>query len=222
MKQRSIYLGLLLLCMACKPDLEEPYIPRTVSGFSSRLMPHGNSSSPLTATIITTGAEAHFVELRVKGKRDNDLVYRDERLQKSHSVPLIGLYPGFENTVFVRILDAEGKLLDSFEHLVPTDSLDVRIPEISILHPGIIPAERKLIFIEFRTGIASVPFIFDEYGEVRWYLKFPDYSLVRPIMAENRMDFYCGDYGKKCMYWFDWLGNAPYFPAWGTPVFSGG
>ena len=208
MQNRYSYILFIILMVACQPEeLTIPINDETDFEFQATIKEHGNSNSPLTALVITSGKTEHSVEIGIRGKYNNDLSYKDNRLSRSHEIPLIGLYPAYNNIISVRALDINNILLAARELSFQTDPVDVDIPEIEIIHydPDILGG--RLTFVEYRMGFINVPFVFDEYGDVRWYLKYQDQSLIRPTVVKNLRDFYCGDLGFNLMYKFDWTGN---------------
>jgi arylsulfate sulfotransferase len=208
-----LYILFLILNAACQQeDMTIPINDVTDVEFHANIKENGNPNSPLTALIITFGKVEHSVEISIKGKFDNDLSYKDNTLSRSHEIPLIGLYPAYNNIIYIRALDANDKLLAAKELSLQTDPADVDLPEIEIIHyePGVLAG--RLTFVEYRLGFTNVPFVFDEYGDVRWYLKYPDQSLIRPTLVKNTRNFYCGDFGYHVMYKYDWLGNGDTIP----------
>jgi len=204
-----IYIIVPFFFLTCQkeenPDIDLKDITDTT--FIATIKPHGNDNSPLTAIITTTGKEPHTLEIRILGKYDNDLTYIDKNLSRSHTVPLIGLYPDFDNTIFVKAVNSNNQTISTKRFQVKTDPVNVQIPNIEILAYDHEFLPGRLTFIEYRLGFTNVPFVFDEYGDVRWYLKYPDQSLIRPTLVKNKRYFYCGDFGYSVMYKFDWFGN---------------
>jgi arylsulfate sulfotransferase len=180
----------------------------TDTEFEVSILQHGNEISPLTATITSYAKEEHTLKIIILGKYENELSYGDQSLSRSHNVPLIGLYPSYNNHIIVKAFDGSGREIASKHLELKTDSLNVTIPDIQINTHNEGRLGSRLTYIEYRAGTNTVPFIFDEYGEVRWYLKFPEQSLIRPAIVNNRFDFFCGDFGYPVIYHFDWLGKG--------------
>ncbi len=213
MINRVIYFLVIILCLACQKEEDEniPVTDITDIEFIATVEPHGNNNSPLTAIINTTALAEHSLEIIIKGKFGNNLSYKDRNVSKSHEIPLIGLYPAYNNIIFVCAFDRDNKEIARVELEYQTDSIMVDIPEIEVIHYDSSALNGRLTFIEYRMGLYDIPFVFDEYGDVRWYLKYPDQSLIRPTVVKNTRDFYCGDLGYNVMHKFDWTGNVETF-----------
>jgi arylsulfate sulfotransferase len=202
-------LGIFFFLLSCdsEPDSDIPVRDVVDTDFQVTINDHGNVHSPLSAVITSLSKHEHRLEITIRGKYENDLLYTHDTLTKTHSVPLIGLYPGFNNTIDVKAYNASHQQIAARSLEFQTDSLDLELPGIEILHREESHPGSRLTFVEYRKGITNLPFIFDEYGEVRWYLKYENQSLIRPSIIKNSSHFYCGDFGNNVFYQFDWLGN---------------
>jgi len=201
---------MLILCLACQK--EEPEDIKVIDvEFNATVEPNENDISPLTAIISTAAAVEHSLEIIIEGKYGNNLNYKDNSLSTSHEIPLIGLYPDHNNIIYVKAFDRNNIEIAEVQLEVQTDSVEVDIPEIEVILYESEALLSRLTYIEYRMGLYNVPFVFDEYGEVRWYLKYPDQSLIRPSIVKNASNFYCGDIGYNVMHKIDWTGNVETF-----------
>lgn len=209
MKYYTYILLLLILLSSCNHDYNNNIIeiPDTNIEFNARIKDHGNSTSPLTAIVLTYWDQNHSVEIIIKGKNNNDIRCKNNKLAKSHEIPLLGLYSNHNNTIYVKAYNTENKLVHTKVLNYQTDTLAVNFPEIKIQYLNKEKLGGRFTFVEFINGIYDLPFIFDEYGEIRWYLNFPEEKQVRPVIVRNHPDFYAGDYGDNQYFKYDWLGN---------------
>ena len=204
------YLSLLILLSSCQEEINQDVALKDVTDteFIAELIENGNLISPLTATINTISRYEHTVQITIRGKQENDLTYTKRELSKTHNIPLIGLYPGYTNVVDIKAYNASNQLVASREFEFLTDSLNIRFPKIEILHFDSVRLKERLSFVEYRVGINNIPFIYDQYGDIRWCLVYPEQSLVRPTILTNTQEFFCGDFGYEVFYRYDWLGNG--------------
>lgn len=202
------------MLFACKPD-DVIDISKTLEipiEFSAIINDQENKSSPLTANIISYWDKEHKLEITIKGKANNDIKYTSPEFSKSHKVPVIGLYPSYNNTIYIKAFDNNNQLAHSEILYYQTDSVDIKLPKIEILHFNKAKLESRFTYIEYAHGISDTPFIFDENGEIRWYMKFPPGASIKPIVVKNTPDFFCGDIGDDVLYKYDWLGNEEKIP----------
>ncbi|WP_419508332.1 aryl-sulfate sulfotransferase [Blautia sp.] len=124
--------------------------------------------SPLTAVILFDTEEECEVRVTVKGKTEAADITGTTDAAVSHRVPVIGLYPGQENTVVLELLDASGKTTDSKEIKITTDEL----PE----------SMAQAVTVVKSSGESAIPltmvygqrvrysYAYDCMGDVRWYM----------------------------------------------------
>ncbi len=108
MNRLPVYLLILMLLSACLKEEDGEIAIRDVTEteFTAAIDGKGNHNSPLTAIITTVANEEHTLEVIIQGKYDNNLSYQYKILSRSHTLPLIGLYPDYNNTVFVKAFDS--------------------------------------------------------------------------------------------------------------------
>ena len=76
--------------------------------------------SPLTAVVLFDTEEEYGVRFTVKGKTAAADISGEIDAASSHRVPIIGLYPGEDNTVVLELLDDSGRVKDSQEVTITT------------------------------------------------------------------------------------------------------
>ncbi len=125
--------------------------------------------TPLCALLVFETEQECLVRVTVKGKEKAcQFPYTTERPAKFHRVPVIGLYPGWENKVRVELLDAEGQRIRKKNVTIPT----VNLPEIV---DGVVKAAESSVdtampFTFVTGGIRGSTYAFDRCGEIRYYM----------------------------------------------------
>ena len=136
--------------------------------------------APLTAFIeFETDVDVR-VSIRVAGKNgpDSDIVHDFNSVSTNHQVPVLGLYPNFENIVELTLFSAGGRDLGTKTYTISTDPLLADLPDIEINTANrsqMIPGLTFVSYFGHREGGNATPqrpFMFDSYGDIRWYLNF--------------------------------------------------
>lgn len=89
--------------------------------------------SPLTAVILFDTPETCAVRFTVKGKTSEADISGEVNAAVSHRIPVVGLYPGMENTVELELLDDSGNVTDTKEVKITTEALPEQLTDI--IHP---------------------------------------------------------------------------------------
>jgi len=198
---------LLLTALSCKNDdgsgaqlIVEPEI------YELETVVEQNPSgiAPLTAYVTTEMVVAHTIDIVIKGKNDNDITHSFNKTKTSHKIPVLGLYADYNNKVIFTAKDDSGKILDEKTITILTPAIpEGELPQIDILQSNL--AERYT-FVEHRRMTETLPFIFDEQGEVRWYLKLPERGL-NPVISHTPELFFVGHRDNPVYYYYNWLGE---------------
>lgn len=129
-------------------------------------------NSPLTAVaLFKTEAECN-IRVTVKGKtEENDISSLIEEKTKSHIVPILGLYPSYENKVIIELADDNNEISDSMELSIKTESLPESLNNAVELDNNENQAEAYAIDMMMITGL-DTPYVyaFDSAGDIRWYI----------------------------------------------------
>jgi len=117
------------------------------------LNPYENS--PLSAIIMFETDERISFNINVKGKNNNDIVYKEKEKSKEHYIVIYGLYQDYENKVVL--------------------SADNMKKEITIVTDKVLDIDVSTISVDIKDDItifSSKDYIFgiDKYGELRYYL----------------------------------------------------
>ncbi|WP_017547745.1 aryl-sulfate sulfotransferase [Salinicoccus carnicancri] len=125
--------------------------------------------SPLSALVIFDTEERAKVTFTVKGKDDRaDISETVKEYRSHHELPVLGLYPGYTNTIEISAETESGEVL-KHTFTVTTEDLPEEMPEIEIKEAQ--PEKMKLGESELTFYIPSTryAFAFDVNGDVRWY-----------------------------------------------------
>lgn len=180
--------------------------------------------SPLTAVVLFDTDEECAVRVTVKGKTEAADISGELEKTTSHKVPVIGLYPGMDNRVVLELLDDSGKVTDSQEITITTDTLPETMQDV------VTPVETSG---ESAYGLTMVygqdtkyPLAYDCMGDVRWYMSreadnYGLYNLSNTHFLVQDTGGYVPSLGKPQttnLYEFDYLGRAwnLYYVAGGT------
>lgn len=137
---------------------DQPYI---------KLDPFGNS--PLSAVVIFKTEEATQVSFTVKGKEaDTDIKKTIDGYSKEHQIPILGLYPDYENTVEM-IATNKSEETKSKTIMIQTEKLPENIPDVTI--EKIEKEKMEVVENGLTFGVPSTKYTigFDANGDIRWY-----------------------------------------------------
>lgn len=167
---------------------ENPYI---------KLNPY--KRTPLGALVnFKTEYTENPVRVTIKGvDGEKDYTYTLEK-KETAGIPVMALYPNTKNQVTIKILSKDRKtVLQEKTIFIQTENLDDRLPVVVIekdyeeLFPGTL--EPGMNTASFVIGDETIPFIFDNYGKIRYV--FDDTKMGKMIMRKNG-DNWLWDNGK--------------------------
>lgn len=181
---------------------------------------------PLSTRFIFTTNQEVRVSMRVMGRNGSASdVERDfETLTKNHDLPILGLYADTINQVELKYFDAEGSIVNQDTIPVPTGSIPEKLPEIIIEVPNT-TSDQLFFLVSFNaSSTPSVPFIFDQFGDIRWFLVFPDNLLFNDLYYDVGLErlqngnWYFGNNYSAQIYEVDMLGEHK--NTWDMPGYS--
>lgn len=181
--------------LSCKTDDNETPTPGTeleISAIEVEMNPSGRA--PLTAMLRFSTAASARISITIPGK--NPLVKEFSEMSMDHEIPLMGLYANTVNYVIVNATDDSG---NAATEVVPveTGELPEYLPEIEITtkQEGMMEPGWNLLPVTIGLGAPnsfSNPTVFDEDGDVRWYMDLRDVfatQLVSPVEPMNNGNF---------------------------------
>ncbi len=180
---------------------ENPYI---------KLNPYNRT--PLGALVnFKTEYNDNPIKITIKGVDGNsDYSYMLNK-KSENGIPVIALYPNTNNKVNIKILSKnKATVLQEENIFIKTENLDERLPIVVIekdyekAYPGTI--EPGMNTVSFITEEKSLPFIFDNFGKIR-YVYNCDGNMGRVILKKDKNDGWILDNGKTTIK-TDYLGKV--------------
>lgn len=218
-KLAAAFLYSVALFTACKTKDVVPPGKVTISNEKVTLNPSG--FSPLTATISLETSVATKISLRVVGKHEaeTDVVKDFDDIASTHNIPVLGLYADYDNTVELIFKDASGATLGNKSYTIKTAPLPAdTYPAITIDAKNtalMAPGMTLVSYFGYKDNpFPQKPFMFDDYGDVRWYFDFRTSATLSNMFYDDGMErlqngnLYFGDGSTNTIYELDFLGNT--------------
>ncbi len=214
----AVLTALLLSACSAKDTVAPPAGGFAISNDVVAVNPGGYA--PLTAQIHVETSDASKVTLTVVGRHGtpSDVVKVFDDLGKTHDLPVLGLYPDFDNTVRLTFADATGAVLGTKTYTVHPAPLPTGMPAITIdgKKAGLFASGMTLVsYFGYATNsFPQMPFMFDEFGDVRWYLDFRTSPTLATLFFDDGMErlqngnLYFGDVNSGAIYEIDMLGRV--------------
>jgi arylsulfate sulfotransferase len=175
--------------------------------------------APLTAMLTLETAVETKVRMRVTGKNGpaSDVVHEFEDISNSHSLPILGLYGGYDNQLELMLFDESGRDLGTTTITIPTEPLIPDLPQIVIDLPAATTQPNMTLVSYFGSspegGPPFNPFIFDDFGEIRWFVDHKNNDALDSLNFQNGLEvlangnLYFGDISSNAIYEIDMFGN---------------
>jgi arylsulfate sulfotransferase len=129
--------------------------------------------APLSALARIESREPGRVSLAIRGRDDNDLVVSFDTVSASHRLPVLGLYPDYDNKVEITLTTARGRVYRRTVE-VKTPPLPTIFPEIrlerhlpELMAPGM--TFLHLAHYDEEGNFHPLTCAVDEFGKVRWF-----------------------------------------------------
>ncbi len=150
-----------------------------------------NGISPLSAKISGRSRVAASVNMEIQGSIPISQSFEET---VDHNIEIHGLYAGTDNEIEITF-ESENGLTASKTYQVATDPLPSFFPDIEMNVVNESQMEPGMHFSEMHLGnmgtFNSYPLIFDNNGDVRWYVDFSDRGdIIWPIQFNDDMSFY--------------------------------
>ncbi|MDW5288730.1 aryl-sulfate sulfotransferase [Formosa sp. PL04] len=218
----------VFLCISCQNDNdfnseEEADIPCNGAIcdmlIAEEIILNPTGYAPLSAIIALETNESIQVDISIAGSNgtDSNVVHQFSETGTTLDIPIHGLYPDYENTVTLSFFNTNGLKLGEKSYVITTDPLITDLPQISID-----TADRNLM----ESGMNLVnyfgydqhltlfrPFIFDSYGDIRWYLNFENHPILSALDYDNGPEqlangnLYFADQSTNAIYEIDLFGT---------------
>ena len=199
--------AIMIAAVLAGPESAVPQVRRLLDGeIEVALNPTG--IAPLSAVATFQTRRACDVRMRVPGREEVVHYFSDNSL--SHTIPVLGLYAGRVNIVFLTLIPRHGTPETKIV-TVTTDPLPAFLPDIAIetsdparMEPGMTLCD--LAILKGR-AMTTYPIIFDRYGEIRWYLdlsaEVPGFCVPFERLSNGNFVFGMGE----SIYEYDMLGR---------------
>ncbi len=214
------------LLAACK---QEPALtPFSYSDLSIALNP--TERSPLGAQISLQTQEPTSAQIRIIGKNGSlsDVNHSFDELTQEHQWTILGLYADHLNQVEAQFFDAAGIMIGSDTFEIQTDPLIADMPEIevNIAQPAnMTPGMNLVSYFGYDQNFLPLrAFMFDAYGDIRWYLDYKDDPRLKNLFYDtgvNRLqngNLFFGNNNNDSIYEIDMLGEIQ--NAWGLAAYK--
>jgi arylsulfate sulfotransferase len=158
------------------------------------ITPNPFGYAPLTAQVTLTTSRPVQVELLVAGRDGaaGDVRHRFDNVTQQATLPVLGLYPSFSNTVTLRFFDAGGTTLGEISRSITTSPLLTDLPTVTIdaATPGAIKSGMNLVsYFGHNSNVTPQrPFMFDAAGAIRWYLVFTTHPSLANLFYDNGVE----------------------------------
>ncbi len=161
---------------------------------SSELRINPSGYAPLSAILDFTTKEEVEVVLRVVGKNgaNSDVSKRFDNLGTDFSIPVHGLYANTSNTLELTFYNKSGQNLGTQQFSAQTPALLGDLPQITIQTSKIGEMEPGMTLVSYFGHNGSLfpqrPFIFDSFGEIRWYLNFRTHPQLNQLFYDDGIE----------------------------------
>ncbi len=133
---------------------------------SVHLNPYG--TAPLTALVRFQTKKKGYIKIRVVGQdgEASDITHQFDKYGTRHEVPILGLYPDYENQVELMLVNKKGKIKARQTLNIKTDTLPKEYNKPVEIIINKLPKEDKGVYLDITSRVA-----FDKFGKIRWYYK---------------------------------------------------
>jgi arylsulfate sulfotransferase len=221
-------LFLLLFITACNKKDGAPANKVSITNEKVTLNPTGYS--PLAATISLETSVTTKITIRVVGKNgtSSDIVKNFDDLNTKHTIPVLGLYADFENTVELIFKNASGIEVGRKTYLIKTFPLPVNTYPVIVINKKTDQMAEGMTLVSYfgynGNPTPQTPFLFDAFGDIRWYLDFRASPVLNKLFYDDGMELlqngnlYFGDGNSNKIYEIDFLGTI--INTWDFPDYS--
>jgi len=173
--------------------------------------------NPLCAKLNISATVAGIVKIEVVGQdgEQSNIVHTFEDIAREDSIPILGLYPDYQNVIRVSLLDESGVELLNEELQITTSSIpnlatqiDIDVRKPNEMEPG-------LTLISYR-GLSNphTPFMIDAFGKIRWILDYSNHPFLSELYYDVGIErlqngnFYFGESRTDAIYEIDVYGEV--------------
>ncbi|MGI4762823.1 MAG: aryl-sulfate sulfotransferase [Janthinobacterium lividum] len=188
----AIVLSLLALAGCRKDEGQAPasVVPLHLSFGAGTLTLNPSGYAPLTARLSLLSRQSGQLRLVVHGRHGtaSDLTQQFADEGTVHTVPILGLYPDYANSVSVQLVDPSGRVLADTALTIQTQALPPDMPASLVTTAptgGALGGDFTLVS-NFSATDPQMPLIVDNYGDIRWLLDY------RGLAELGQLSYDCG------------------------------
>jgi len=217
-----------ILLITCRPNPDDtPPEPPLAPEWEVLFTLNPTGVNPLCAKLDVEANIAGKVKVEVIGQdgEASNIAHTFSETATSQSVPVLGLYPDYENIVRVSLLDEDDNELLQKELKMTTDALPENHPNINIITASPEKMEPGLTLISNRSNYSpNRPYMIDAFGKVRWVLDFRNHPVFGNLYYDVGMErlqngnFYFGDAANDAIYEIDVYGEI--VNTWALPNYG--
>ncbi|OEK04209.1 aryl-sulfate sulfotransferase [Roseivirga misakiensis] len=235
--QRTLFLSLvIILIQACNsddtggPDLEVGSTFTQPQILSQTIIQNPSGFSPLASSLIMSTSIPTRATIRVVGKNgaSSDVVKEFPGFRTGHNLDILGLYGGYNNTIELTLHDESGNDLGTSAINLETAPLLADLPANIVINTNKAAKKEGMTLVSYfgHNGNQNPqrPFIFDEFGDIRWYLTFETSNVLNNLFYDNGIErlangnWYFGDRSSGRIYEVNMLGET--IDTWDFPGYS--
>ena len=216
----TFFVTACLILTGCKDNSTGPAGP-DVNILNETVTPNPSGVAPLTALISLETESPVSISVKVAGINgpESDITHNFEQLGTQLEIPVLGLYANIENTVELTFRDENGNDLGTKTYSIQTPPLSVDMPNVEINTANRSQMIEGLTFVSYFGHATNSdptpqrPFMFDSFGDIRWYLDFSSHSTLNNMFYDDGMErlqngnLYFGDGSTGRIYEINMLGE---------------
>lgn len=176
--------------------------------------------APLNAVVKLKLSKEASVKLKVVGKNgpDSDILHNFNKITKEHDIQVLGLYGGYNNTVVLMFYNKNRQIISSKTYTITTKTNILDLPKISIDVVKPTRIGKRLTLVSYfgfaKDSFPNRPFIFDRFGDVRWYLDYSKHEVLNRLRFDHGPErlkngnLYFGDLFTDKIFEVDMFGNV--------------
>lgn len=205
---------LLVIVISCKKKSDEIPIGEPELEVSFTQNPAG--VNPLCAKLKLESNVIGKVRIDIIGQdgEASNISHTFDELSQSHTIPVLGLYADYDNTVQITYLDEEDKewlkkevkiTTAALSGFYPTATIEVRQTEK--MEPGLTLISNRSTYSPHR------PYAIDAFGKIRWLLDYSNHPKLSDLYYDVGLErlqngnFYFGDGRTDAIYEIDVYGE---------------
>lgn len=206
MKKLLFILAPFFLLVGCKVNQDSiptPVAPLTFTVSTESIAVNPSGYAPLSALVTFSSPVAGRAFIRVRGKHGKitnvEHTFNDAGTQ--HSIPVIGLYASYTNTIDLRILNAQGDTTAQSTCTIQTGNIPPNMPTSIVAAPfdeaSVAPG--LILVSNYSNQSTYTLYMMDAYGDIRWLLDYRNHPDLKNLNYEDGVsrlrngNFFFGD-----------------------------